>query len=94
MQNDMYSDTVLNDILITGLQKFVGLSSSVLDLVEDLSLWQRLNEYTSANTGITHWVPQGSILRPMLFSLAMLPVRNIIRERGIHFHWFVYDTEL
>lgn len=31
MQNDMYSDTVLNDILITGLQKFVGLSSSVLD---------------------------------------------------------------
>lgn len=90
----MYSDTVLNDILITGLQKFVGLSSSVLDLVEDLSLWQRLNEYTSANTGITHWVPQGSILRPMLFSLAMLPVRNIIRERGIHFHRFVYDTEL
>ena len=52
------------------------------------------NGTSSIFTAVKYGVPQGSDLGPLLFSLFVSPLSQIIKSYGIHFHCYANDTQL
>ncbi|XP_029929809.1 LOW QUALITY PROTEIN: uncharacterized protein LOC115374818 [Myripristis murdjan] len=91
-------DTISHTILLSRLESSLNITGSALSWLRSyLTNRQQfisINNCTSSTAPLSQGVPQGSVLGPLLFILYMLPLSNIIRRHGLHFHCYADDVQL
>ena len=91
-------DTIDHNILIRRLRLRYGFVGKTLDWVisylKERTQRVVIGDQSSSTTTLTRGVPEGSIFGPLLFSLYVQPIGDIIRAHGLFFHQYADDLQV
>ncbi len=91
-------DTIDHGILIQCLEQRVGVTAEALtwfkSYLSDREQCVFIEGVHSESCKLRQGVPQGSVLGPILFTLYMLPLGDIIRHHGLCYHFYADDSQL
>jgi hypothetical protein len=91
-------DTIDHTLLLSRLQTSFGISGTTLSwlssYLSDRTQLVRIGQSSSSPAHLDSGVPQGSVLGPLLFSIYISPVGNIISNFGILHQQYADDTQL
>ena len=91
-------DTIDHGILLKRLERDIGIRGNALKWIksylQDRQQLLTIGNATSEASPLTTGVPQGSVLGPLLFSLYVLPLKEIIARHSIQRHHYADDTQL
>ena len=91
-------DTIHHGILLERLESEVGIKGMALAWIHSYLTERRqrvvMNDSRSGETPLSTGIPQGSVLGPLLFSLYVRPLKDIIQKYGIKRHQYADDSQL
>ncbi len=91
-------DTIDHSILIIRLETVFGVSDSALkwfkSYLSDRKQFVVMGGCRSEVGVVYSGVPQGSVLGPLLFSISIFPLGQLLRTLGLNFHYYADDTQI
>ena len=91
-------DTLDHQILLKRLRKYFNFTETALKWFSSYVLGRSqrvsLADATSTPPCLEYGVPQGSILGPLLFTLYIAPLQDVIRSHGLDSMFYADDTQI
>ncbi len=91
-------DTVKHAIMLHRLHTYLGISGTALEWFRSYLSNRKqtviINGASSTPRDLKYGVPQGSVLGPFLFSIYLLPLREILLKHGIPYKLYADDNQI
>ena len=91
-------DTVDHSMLLSRLNTRFGICDKALNWFQSYlsgcTQFVKVNNGISVSHSISHGVPQGSVLGPILYSLYASPLGDIAKAHGLNIRFYADDTQL